>query len=550
MSSLVIIPSAKLIPIELQAEFGSIPTAMIPINSRPAIHYISNCFDSKVSFLIATHDAQQFIQTYCRENLESRNIHLADVGDTNSLAETIMRSVQVGTDTLPSQLYLNFADTAVGDKIPSSGDFIFYAKAQDLYRWTAFQLVHNKITNIIDKNELKPYDQDWMIFVGVFGIADADSFIKLLKKESAEKKIALDPLYKALQSYYNQSENVNFIEAQKWYDFGHLDTYYESKKRLSSISRHFNQINVDSLRGVITKSSKNREKFIGEIEWYLKLPSKLQYIAPRVFDYSIHGNEPFVSMEFYGYPTLNDLYLYANLDLGEWFRIFDSINSVVSEMKDYTLNTDHETDLISSMKSMYETKTFDRIQSYVDNPLFASFKHQTFCNKHSLMSLPEVIQTLPEVLSLSGVYNNPRFCVIHGDLCFSNILYDRRNGIVRVIDPRGSFGKYDIYGDSTYDRAKLSHSIRGDYDFLVQGLFDLRHNGNEFILCPHLSPAQIKIKELFDQINLNGDVIKVRLIESLLFLSMIPLHSDRPRSQIAFILKGLELFSNIAKSVL
>ena len=35
------------------------------------------------------------------------------------------------------------------------------------------------------------------------------------------------------------------------------------------------------------KKVKNIEKFIDEISWYLNLPKSIQYISPRVFDYSL-----------------------------------------------------------------------------------------------------------------------------------------------------------------------------------------------------------------------------------------------------------------------
>ena len=38
------------------------------------------------------------------------------------------------------------------------------------------------------------------------------------------------------------------------------------------------------------------------------------------------------------------------------------------------------------------------------------------------------------------------------------------------------------------------------------------------------------------------DLARVRLIESLLFLSMIPLHKDHPERQVAMALRGLSLF--------
>jgi len=43
-----------------------------------------------------------------------------------------------------------------------------------------------------------------------------------------------------------------------------------------------------------------------------------------------------------------------------------------------------------------------------------------------------------------------------------------------------------------------------------------------------------------------GGLPLVHLIESLLFLSMVPLHADRPRSQLAFLTRGLELFEEAA----
>ena len=40
--------------------------------------------------------------------------------------------------------------------------------------------------------------------------------------------------------------------------------------------------------------------------------------------------------------------------------------------------------------------------------------------------------------------------------------------------------------------------------------------------------------------------MQVKLIESLLFLSMVPLHADRFASQEAFLARGLEIFNDVA----
>ena len=53
--------------------------------------------------------------------------------------------------------------------------------------------------------------------------------------------------------------------------------------------------------------------------------------------------------------------------------------------------------------------------------------------------------------------------IMHGDFCLSNILYDLRSRICKLLDPRGSFGASGIYGDPRYDVAKLYHSVYGLY---------------------------------------------------------------------------------------
>ena len=41
MRDLLLVPSARLVPAELQTEFGPIPSCLIPLDSRPSIRYIA-----------------------------------------------------------------------------------------------------------------------------------------------------------------------------------------------------------------------------------------------------------------------------------------------------------------------------------------------------------------------------------------------------------------------------------------------------------------------------------------------------------------------------
>ena len=73
--------------------------------------------------------------------------------------------------------------------------------------------------------------------------------------------------------------------------------------------RSFNFLELDEQRGILTKRSLHREKLITEIQWYLKLPKQLHYLAPRIFTYSLYSDSPYIQMEFYGYRTLHEIFL-------------------------------------------------------------------------------------------------------------------------------------------------------------------------------------------------------------------------------------------------
>jgi hypothetical protein len=141
---------------------------------------------------------------------------------------------------------------------------------------------------------------------------------------------------------------------------------------------------------------------------------------------------------------------------------------------------------------------------------------------------------------------------MHGDFCLSNILFDSRIDRIKVIDPRGlnAFGEYSSFGDLAYDLAKLTHSILGLYDFIIAGAFDLNFNldsekaqFNILIFCDdRIKSIQKRFKDsvLVDKLR----PLDVMPLTILLFLSMLPLHADNPKRQLAFLANALYLYEN------
>jgi hypothetical protein len=552
MDKLLLLPSAKLVPPELAAEFGEIPSGMIPLDSRPALHHIIERYVGRgCDVVVAVHDDARLVSDYL-SRCHWPSVETVDVGVTTSLGQTILQALECLIE-LPDELTVNFADTYVGDEL-QDGDAIYYQDVSDGHRWTTFTIgADGRLHDILDKRTDGAYRAPAHAFVGLFQIADPRHF-KAILKSHIDDPGPVDPFYVAVVEYYNgrPSGSVRYLAVSDWRDFGHLDTYYGSKRAFFLNKRFFNEVRIDAARGVVHKSSSNGAKLLQELKWYLALPRPLQYVSPRILDYCFTQERPFIEMEYYGYPALNDVYLFGNLDTGAWERVFCAIEHVVEQMQRFHYQPAEVSSLVDAMRSMYVDKTRARLEPISKDQRFARFwADEVVINGQPCMGLGACLDALPSVAEELGMYDAPQFTVVHGDLCLSNILYDRRNCFVRLIDPRGEFGDIQLYGDYRYDLAKLCHSLEGDYDFFVNGMMDSGWKGDCFEFAPHLDARHVAIKDLFHrwiESRWSAQYAQLKFIESLLFLSMVPLHTDRFPAQEAFLARGLQTFTSVTRS--
>jgi hypothetical protein len=139
------------------------------------------------------------------------------------------------------------------------------------------------------------------------------------------------------------------------------------------------------------------------------------------------------------------------------------------------------------------------------------------------------------------------FTLVHGDFCMGNILCEPYMGLVKLIDPRGSFGESCVgpYGDRKYDWAKLGHSILGRYDYIVNDLFHVVRNEEGYKMVTYDRPWQNELEELYWSYceHAGIDRRQIQFIMGSLFLSMTPLHKGRANRQLAFFLQGLKYYT-------
>lgn len=540
----VVIPSATLVPDELQY-LGKLPAVIYPVNQRTMFDYLYAQYkDFASSIRVVCGDGGEKIHDRLGRYAAKGKLILEDLPDVRDLGFT----VQYGIRDIQEPVIINFGDTVVDDLTLANtgiGGGYYYTEDVPSDKWTFFEEESGCLTEIYDKIVVDGQEMSRRkLFVGVFYIRYTQYFYQCLEQAQADKDLQVSTFYSALREY-SVRYPLSAVKTDKWFDIGHADKYHHFGIEVKA--REFNHITIDKHRGILKKTSDDKEKFIGEIKWYLKLPADVEYVRPRIFDYSTAYDAPYVAMEYYPYHTLHELFLFGDLREQQWVDIFERIRFVCNDFWRYTVV---DTGVKAALEDMYLAKTLQRMKLLRTVSTFAPFfTNPVIVNGKTYMSLDEVCIGLAKWIP-QKLYDVDRFMLIHGDLCFTNIMVDDDLSFIKLIDPRGKFGSYDIYGDPRYELAKLFHSVDGKYDFIIKDLFDLEYDLSKTEIRYAISDRNrgYSLYNVFltvFQNEIGGDIRKIELIEALLFLSMIPLHTESYECQLVMLATGLDILDRV-----
>jgi hypothetical protein len=317
------------------------------------------------------------------------------------------------------------------------------------------------------------------------------------------------------------------------------------------ITRAYNNFEVDELRSTITKVSET-DRLADEIGYYTDIRNtSIGVFFPRLASYYT-GKTNRLELEYYNYPDLG----YQMFSVCDWDRISQKLNSILDMFEDYrylvngqaVLTGGKTADFSSDLKrAMYVDKTVKYQKELVSE--FEYFKsldrhNEVIVNGKPLLNFSSV---WPKALRLieSKLLDNKPISAIHGDMCFSNILYDPDLCTLRLLDPRGSFGEKGFHGDPRYDVAKLRHSYHGGYEFIIQDKFTVNYQDNsinfELDYPESLKNTITNSFERHDRFS-NEDC---KLIEGLIFIGMCSRHYDSLDRQVIMYATGLEILNEV-----
>ena len=353
------------------------------------------------------------------------------------------------------------------------------------------------------------------------------------------------------QLYLFESKNTSKL---KTIDLRISAHYFKARAELVGL-RFFNKLKIKN--NEITKKVEFGCKGSYEANWYKNTLRYIPNLSPVIISQAKDKNT--YTFEYLPMVSLSEIYTYGKIDLNYWDKIFESIKIVMKNMNLCALNLEKKNNLkISDYQlnsddiELFKSKTIERLSIFskankLDYPFSVSL------NNKIQISVDDIVFKMLQ--KLNNIKNKKIYA--HGDFCLSNILYDSRLNVIKLVDPRGHQEEnnfQEIIKSQKYDLTKLAHSLLGYYDLINVG--ELKAESYKFekncieINCNYSVDLyhELIYKKAYSYEFFDGNPLKDYLPSTvLLFLSMLPLHSDNKIKQMTLLGNALRIYKLIEK---
>ena len=511
--------------------------SMIPIASKPLISYLLDQLiseDMKDVVIIVGYKKETIIDYVNMFYKDKLNITFVEQKELLGLGHAIYEVNNAIDVEKYSGIFIMLGDAIfTNNKIYKfdSKSFIACKEMPDYSRWCiAVKDSNNQLVKLLDKPQIMPEIN--LALVGAYYFDDPILYKKSVN-EAIQSGITIKNEYQISTAIeiYNKTNKIEILtldDENDWLDFGELDKYIENRKKINQ-SRFFNNVSYSD-DAVLKKSDLNKRKIQREILWYLAMPKTLKNYFPEIISYNLDDSDPEYTIKYCEGNTIQEMWLYSNFNDEKWIQI---LSRIMTTIKDFRKNSNE-----------YIINFYDficnQLKNRVDIDKFFSEKSITINNK--TYNLDKIKKFFNSYLKDSKIrFSDSNSYICHGDMVFSNILYNITTNEIKLIDPRGNFCDNIIYGDTRYDIAKLAQCIIGDYDYIVNDLFTLTKSGYTMYMSKDNEFKNL----LFSYITKEYDRKDILFLTAIQFMTMIPLHKENKKHQIMMKYKAIEILDSL-----
>ncbi len=377
--------------------------------------------------------------------------------------------------------------------------------------------------------------------IGMYFFRDPDLLRDALARAMAEGPgLGGEFQLKPILDHYRARRPLRALELDGWVDLGTLRGYRQAV-RSSLPGRHFNALTVDRTGRVRKQTLRVDGEENDEAGWFTAVPPGARLLAPRFLGADDDGKG--YATEYLDYLTLAEFFTFGYVPAQTWPEILGDLIEVLDTQ---LWARHHDPANRDWARAMYLEKTLARLAGWHRQDLLA--RDGYVINGVPTPGFAALWRAARPLVDDLVRTSPPYASVVHGDLSFGNILYAPRSGIFRLVDPRGGPPGRLPVGDLRYEGAKLRQCYHGRYCHVVADLFRLAERApGEFDLTVYGAglpdPADLDARLA----RYGFDIRQLELIEALLFLSMLPLHEDSPRRQLAFFVTALRSLHRLVR---
>jgi len=524
-----LIMSGALVGQELAAEFGPLPPAFLPVGAQRLYELQMKALAGAGPVHLVLPETYP-VPAYDAARLAELGVEIVPAPEGLRLGEAVVYALNaIGAGDVP--VHLLHGDTLIADPPVETHDVIVAGRRATEYAWAEMEVdAQGRVLQLIDTPAGEDGHEGWPIAAGYFAFASALDLLRALTRRRGDFTAGLN--------HYLASREVREVQAADWLDFGHLTTFFQSRLAVTT-ARAFNTVRIDGLTA--RKSSDDTAKMRAEAHWLEAAPPGVRLYSARLLGFGLEQGRAFYETEYEFLPVLSELFVYGAVGKKPWLRILSSVEDFLRAMA--AVRGDGSGD--QALAALAADKTLERLEAFARQGGACVTRNLTYDGR-PCPPLIEIAERLVPAMDLgSGRFET----AMHGDLCFSNLLYDSRNRRIKAIDPRGLVDKTPtLFGDLRYDLAKLAHSVVGRYDQIIAGRYRLDRDGRDLSLAFEPTPCQPWLAQALGELEVDGVrglSEPVMAVSASLFLSMLPLHADRPDRQQAFVANALRLWCEL-----
>lgn len=521
---MIVINSAAYVVPEFRNELGAIPPCLLPLGNQKLLqHQVRVLRHFEGERIVVSLPSSYELTLDERDLLKTLQVELVAVPDGFSLAEALTYVLNIAANG-EHVLRLLHGDTLILD-LPEVLDTLAVGHSRGDYDWEVESAGNTQVA-------------DTLVWSGFFAFSSQREFLRALA-------LSRGNFVQAVRLYGNVL-GLEAVRCEEWLDLGHVNTYFSSRSKITT-QRSFNALKISE--GVLYKTGIPPEKIEAEERWFKNVPLAVKKYTPHLLGAGVQPDGGhFYALEYLPYLPLNELFVHGRNSVDFWVQKFVLLKKFFTDARQACqLESCTHEDVLRDAASLYDEKTVARLRKYEQGTGFSS--EAVIANYQGKpLTVAQIVQDC--VRRALGMPVVPS--ILHGDLCFSNILFDSRSERLKVIDPRGlNFkGDFSIHGDQKYDLAKLAHSVIGLYDFIIAGRYaiDSDENGYECIRFD-VDQRLASVQKIFLEFHfIDGVPVREAMpLVVLLFLSMLPLHDDRPDRQKAMLLNAVRLYKEFVR---